>query len=68
MACETVIYSGGGFSNNFAMPSYQSAAVKSWFKNYPPPCNASQFNNSQVTRGFPDISANGAWYVIAGEC
>ena len=29
-ASESVIYSGGGFSNNFAMPSYQAKAVE-WF-------------------------------------
>ncbi|KAL8902038.1 MAG: hypothetical protein Q9207_004903 [Kuettlingeria erythrocarpa] len=64
-ACETVIYSGGGFSNVFALPSYQSAAVKSWFTNNAPPYGAERFNNSQQTRGFPDISANGANYVVA---
>ncbi|GAB7357268.1 hypothetical protein MBLNU459_g8240t2 [Dothideomycetes sp. NU459] len=64
-ACETVIYSGGGFSNVFPLPSYQAAAVKNWFAKYPPPYGADRFNNSQVTRGFPDVSANGANYVIA---
>lgn len=64
-ACETVIFSGGGFSNVFPMPSYQSAAVKEFFANHPPPYTAAQYNNSQMTRGFPDISANGANYVIA---
>lgn len=64
-ACETVIYSGGGFSNVFSLPSYQASAVKSWFKNYPPPYGSDRFNNSQQTRGFPDISANGANYVVA---
>ncbi|TIA00780.1 subtilisin-like protein [Aureobasidium pullulans] len=64
-ACETVIYSGGGFSNVFDLPSYQSSAVKSWFKNFPPPYGADRFNNTQKTRGFPDVSANGANYVVA---
>ncbi|KAL8687051.1 MAG: hypothetical protein Q9218_006668, partial [Villophora microphyllina] len=64
-ACETVIFSGGGFSNVFPLPSYQSAAVKSFFANHPPPYGADRFNNSQQTRGFPDISANGANYVVA---
>lgn len=63
-ACETVIYSGGGFSNVFPLPSYQSAAVKGWFQNHPPPYSAALFNNSQATRGFPDISANGANFII----
>lgn len=64
-ACETVIYSGGGFSNVFPIPSYQKSAVQNWFADYPPPYGADRFNNSQVTRGFPDVSANGANYVIA---
>lgn len=64
-ACETVIFSGGGFSNVFPLPSYQAAAVKSFFANHPPPYTSAQYNNSQQTRGFPDISANGANYVIA---
>lgn len=64
-ACETVIYSGGGFSDVFALPSYQQQAVGQYFANYPPPYTAVQYNNSQHTRGYPDISANGANYVIA---
>jgi tripeptidyl-peptidase-1 len=63
-ACETVIYSGGGFSNVFAMPSYQSTAVASYYKNYKPPYGADRYNNSMMVRGFPDVSANGANYVI----
>ncbi|KAI4274946.1 MAG: hypothetical protein LQ337_003552 [Flavoplaca oasis] len=64
-ACETVIFSGGGFSNVFPLPDYQAGAVKSFFTNFPPPYGADRFNNSQATRGFPDISANGANYVVA---
>ncbi|EKG13511.1 Peptidase S8/S53 subtilisin/kexin/sedolisin [Macrophomina phaseolina MS6] len=64
-ACETVIYSGGGFSNVFPLPDYQADAVKGWFADNPPPYGADRFNNSQQTRGFPDVSANGANYVIA---
>jgi tripeptidyl-peptidase-1 len=64
-ACETVIYSGGGFSNVFPLPSYQSSAVKGWFRNHPPPYGADRFNNTQQTRGFPDVSANGANYIVA---
>ncbi|KAI4161597.1 MAG: hypothetical protein LQ342_004738 [Letrouitia transgressa] len=64
-ACETVIYSGGGFSNVFPLPSYQASAVKSFFTNNALPYGADRFNNSQQTRGFPDISANGANYVVA---
>ncbi|CZR57887.1 related to tripeptidyl-peptidase I [Phialocephala subalpina] len=65
IACATKIASGGGFSNVFPMPSYQSQALKSWFKNYPPPYEAGRFNNSQQMRGYPDVSANGAKYVVA---
>ena len=64
-ACETVIFSGGGFSNVFPIPSYQAAAVGEFFANHPPPYTAEQYNNSMMTRGFPDVSANGANYVIA---
>ncbi|MCJ1386778.1 hypothetical protein MMC17_009905 [Xylographa soralifera] len=64
-ACETVIFSGGGFSNVFAMPSYQSSAVESYFTNHKPTYTATQYNNSQTVRGYPDVSANGANYVVA---
>lgn len=64
-ACETVIFSGGGFSNVFPLPGYQSAAVKSYFQHHLPPYSSSRYNNSRTTRGFPDISANGANYVVA---
>jgi len=57
-ACETVIFSGGGFSNVFPLPSYQASAVQRYFKNYAPPYSADTFNNSQQTRGYPDFSAN----------
>ena len=64
VACETRIFSGGGFSNFFPLPDYQADAVKSWFKNHPPPYGADRFNNSQMTRGIPDISANGAKHTV----
>ncbi|KAI0266714.1 subtilisin-like protein [Gloeopeniophorella convolvens] len=64
-ACEQVIFSGGGFSNIFPMPSYQKAAVSSFLKHYPPPYTAGQYNNSGTVRAFPDLSANGANYVVA---
>jgi tripeptidyl-peptidase-1 len=63
-ACETVIRSGGGFSNTFDMPDYQRGAVASWWKNSPPPYNSDLFNNTERTRGYPDVSANGANYVV----
>ncbi len=64
-ACETVIYSGGGFSNVFAMPSYQSSAIKTYYANHKPSYTATQYNNSQTVRGYPDVSANGANYAVA---
>ncbi|KAH9932747.1 subtilisin-like protein [Epithele typhae] len=64
-ACEQVIFSGGGFSNIFAMPDYQAEAVTSFLTNHPPPFTAAQFNNSGNVRAFPDLSANGANYVVA---
>jgi tripeptidyl-peptidase-1 len=64
-ACETVIFSGGGFSNVFAMPSYQSTAMKTYYADHAPAFGADRFNNSQKVRGFPDVSANGANYVTA---
>ena len=64
MVCETVIYSGGGFSNVFPLPDYQANAVREWFKNNPLPYRSDTYNETQKTRGFPDVSANGANYVI----
>jgi len=64
MACEQVIFSGGGFSNYFAIPSYQKTAVEGFLTNHPPSFTAAQFNNSGTSRAYPDVSANGANYVI----
>ncbi|KAI0366291.1 subtilisin-like protein [Pilatotrama ljubarskyi] len=62
-ACMQVIYSGGGFSDVFAMPSYQKSAVEKYLSQYPPGY-AGQFNTSG-SRAYPDLSANGANYVVA---
>ncbi|KAF8526061.1 subtilisin-like protein [Hysterangium stoloniferum] len=64
-ACEQVIFSGGGFSNVFAVPDYQKAAQAEFFARHNPPYNSTQYNNSRAVRGYPDVSANGANYVIA---
>jgi tripeptidyl-peptidase-1 len=64
-ACSQVIYSGGGFSNNFPLPSYQKSALKTYFKKHKPSYGSDRYNNSQATRGYPDVSANGAGYVVA---
>lgn len=65
-ACETVIFSGGGFSNFFTMPDYQSKNVKQYLAESVSALsyNSTQYNNSGNARGFPDISANGANYII----
>lgn len=63
-ACQTVIYSGGGFSNQFAIPSYQSSAVAAYFKSYKPTYTATIYNNSQTVRAYPDVAAIGANYVV----
>ncbi|KAG2137293.1 peptidase S8/S53 domain-containing protein [Suillus cothurnatus] len=65
MACMDVIYSGGGFSNYFAMPSYQKTAVDYYLENYPPNYPATIWNSTGMSRALPDISANGANYVVA---
>ncbi len=65
VAVETKVVSGGGFSNVFGLPSYQSADVKSWFATSNVPYGSERFNNSQNTRGYPDIAANGANYIAA---
>jgi tripeptidyl-peptidase-1 len=65
-ACEQVIFSGGGFSNIFTMPSYQADAVNAYVEAHltPSPFLPGQFNNSGNARGFPDVAANGANYII----
>jgi tripeptidyl-peptidase-1 len=62
---ERVIFSGGGFSNVFPMPSYQQTAVASYYTQHAPPYTAEQYNNTQTVRGYPDVSANGVNYVTA---
>ena len=64
-AAESVIYSGGGFSNVFSLPAYQAAAVKTYFAEHLPPYGPDRYNTSQHSRGLPDVAANGVNYVIA---
>ncbi|KAH0829150.1 peptidase S8/S53 domain-containing protein [Lanmaoa asiatica] len=74
MACMDVIYSGGGFSNYFAMPEYQKNATihrrsgtrLEWrgFSDASGPV-ALYAKKAFQSRAFPDISANGANYVVA---
>ncbi|KAM0718499.1 hypothetical protein Q7P37_005569 [Cladosporium fusiforme] len=63
--CSQNAYSGGGFSNVFDLPDYQADTVHDWFKEHPPRYSGELFNNSQRTRGYPDISANAAHYAFA---
>ena len=65
VACESVIRSGGGFSNYFAMPSYQASYVQSYLQANPPPYDPSVYNSSGNSRGYPDLAANGAFYDTA---
>ncbi|KAJ6484040.1 subtilisin-like protein [Mycena sanguinolenta] len=55
--------SGGGFSNNFPRPTWQSAAVQNYLDNFVPDYNASVFNRSG--RAYPDVAANGYPILIA---
>ncbi|KAH9029762.1 subtilisin-like protein [Lactarius deliciosus] len=59
------MFSGGGFSDIFPMPSYQATTVARFLKEHHPPYKAAQFNNSGKARGFPDLSANGVNYIVA---
>ncbi|OSC99915.1 subtilisin-like protein [Trametes coccinea BRFM310] len=63
-ACMQVIFSGGGFSNVFPMPSYQKSAVEHYLSKYAPDYPAGTYNTSG-SRGYPDLAANGANYVVA---
>lgn len=64
-AIQTMIRTGGGFSNVFGLPSYQTEAVTAWFSDGNSPYGADRFNNSGKSRGYPDLSANGANFVTA---
>lgn len=49
--------SGGGFSNIYAIPDYQSTAVSDYLTNFPPPYPEGTFN--ATGRAYPDVSAVG---------
>lgn len=49
VACETVIYSGGGFSNHFRMPTYQQEAVTKYLKNHKPTYSPTIWNTTGVS-------------------
>ncbi|KAF9036333.1 peptidase S8/S53 domain-containing protein [Panaeolus papilionaceus] len=68
-ACGQVIRSGGGFSNYFEMPPYQRERVGRWMGEYAGGYGEGGYegvwNASGKSRGYPDISANGANYMVA---
>lgn len=49
---------GGGFSNFFALPDYQAAAVASYYAAHDPGYNSSVYNNTQKARGYPDVAVS----------
>ncbi|RPD64171.1 subtilisin-like protein [Lentinus tigrinus ALCF2SS1-7] len=61
-----VSFSGGGFSNYFAQPSYQTAAVTTFLSKLGS-TNAGQFN--KTGRAYPDVAAQGQGFqvVIGGR-
>ncbi|TFK31356.1 subtilisin-like protein [Crucibulum laeve] len=67
IACQQTIFSGGGFSNHFSIPSYQKTVVQSYLKTQKPTYATSIWNSTGNSRAFPDISANGAGYIIAAN-
>lgn len=58
--------SGGGFSNVFSRPSYQTAAVSAFLDSSQHLPDAKFYNHTG--RGYPDVSAasNGFWVVVNG--
>ncbi|KAJ7463327.1 subtilisin-like protein [Mycena latifolia] len=62
-ACADVIYSGGGFSNYFSRPNFQQSQVSTYLSAHTPSYSSAQYNSAG--RGFPDLSANGANYIVA---
>jgi len=55
-------FSGGGFSNLWARPSYQTSVVPNYFKVATGLPDPSRYN--QTGAGFPDVSAQGVDFII----
>lgn len=53
---------GGGFSDYFGMPDYQTAAVQAYLQKYP---DTSKFNKSG--RAYPDVSAFATDFIIIDD-
>ena len=49
-ACEQAIFSGGGFSNHFAMPAYQQRVVHQYLKKYKPDYSSDVWNSTGIVR------------------
>jgi tripeptidyl-peptidase-1 len=56
--------SSGGFSNRWAQPEWQSAAVGAYLSTSPLP-DSSLYN--ATGRGFPDVSAQGTGFVVVNN-
>ena len=53
-ACEQAIFSGGGFSNHFAMPTYQQRVVHQYLMKYKPDYSPDVWNSTGIVSGnFP---------------
>jgi tripeptidyl-peptidase-1 len=50
VACEEVIFSGGGFSNYFRIPAYQKKAVGQYLQDHKPTHSADIWNSTGVVR------------------
>ncbi|KAF2465040.1 subtilisin-like protein [Lindgomyces ingoldianus] len=64
VAINSVVKSGGGFSEVFSVPDWQKDVVSNFLKNADLPFGKEKFNNSGKVRAFPDISANGHNYAV----
>ncbi|KAK6523176.1 hypothetical protein TWF694_006071 [Orbilia ellipsospora] len=63
---QAVDFSSGGFSNYFARPDYQNAAVSNYLATQSDPKAFAPYFNA-TGRGFPDISAQGSrFHVMIG--
>ena len=51
-ACEQAIFSGGGFSNHFAMPAYQQRVLHQYLKKYKPDYSPDVWNSTGIVREF----------------
>eukprot|EP00163_Fabomonas_tropica_P000428 TRINITY_DN10261_c0_g1_i1.p1 TRINITY_DN10261_c0_g1~~TRINITY_DN10261_c0_g1_i1.p1 ORF type:complete len:610 (-),score=190.37 TRINITY_DN10261_c0_g1_i1:194-2023(-) len=58
--------SSGGFSNQFARPSYQDAAVQKFLSTKNPPLPPQSYYNT-TGRGFPDVAALSSGFIIVAN-